>query len=65
MAVPGAKLPFKGPKQVGILGIERKMQQQNKETSQNISQAFNDLGELMKKVMIIDLRGPHATYPFN
>ncbi|XP_064413849.1 vacuolar protein-sorting-associated protein 36 isoform X2 [Latimeria chalumnae] len=34
---------------VGIVGIERKLEEKRKETDKNISEAFEDLGKLMEK----------------
>ena len=36
----------------GIVGIERSIEQRNKETNKNISLAFEDLNKLMEKVEI-------------
>ena len=39
----------------GIVGIERSIEQRNKETNKNISLAFEDLSKLMEKVEILSL----------
>uniref|UniRef100_A0A6I8RZP4 Vacuolar protein-sorting-associated protein 36 n=1 Tax=Xenopus tropicalis TaxID=8364 RepID=A0A6I8RZP4_XENTR len=39
----------KGPQAVGIVGIERKLEEKRKETDKNISEAFEDLSKLMEK----------------
>ncbi|CAG5120941.1 unnamed protein product [Candidula unifasciata] len=43
---PSGLLPRQRP---GIVGIERSIQQRNKETNKNVSQAFHDLKNLMDK----------------
>ncbi|XP_072433240.1 vacuolar protein-sorting-associated protein 36 isoform X2 [Chiloscyllium punctatum] len=43
-------------KAVGIVGIERKLEEKRKETDKNISEAFEDLSQLMKKAKeMVDL----------
>ncbi|KAK2504023.1 hypothetical protein MC885_002645, partial [Smutsia gigantea] len=39
---------------VGIVGIERKLEEKRKETDRNISEAFEDLSKLMVKVHVSD-----------
>ena len=44
-------LYFKGARhRAGIMGIERSIQQRQKNTDKNITQAFQDLSKLMEKV---------------
>uniref|UniRef100_A0A8C2IX96 Vacuolar protein-sorting-associated protein 36 n=1 Tax=Cyprinus carpio TaxID=7962 RepID=A0A8C2IX96_CYPCA len=38
---------------VGIVGIERKLEEKRKETDKNISEAFEDLSKLMEKVTMV------------
>ncbi|XP_070553424.1 vacuolar protein-sorting-associated protein 36-like [Ptychodera flava] len=66
-SIPAQQSPTKQssqPRQVraGIVGIERKLEEKRKETDQNISMAFQDLGKLMDQAKsMVDLSKNIAT----